>query len=33
MWKLFKKIFLPRGGIGGIFTKVFKLGGRGKCKK
>lgn len=33
MWNLFKKIFLPRGGIGGIFVKILKLGGNKSCKK
>ena len=33
MWEIIKKIFLPRGGVGGIFLKILRFGGRNKNEK
>lgn len=30
MWNLIKKIFLPRGGVWGLFKKVLKIKGDNK---
>lgn len=36
MWEIIKKIFLPRGGVGGVFVRILnfvKLGGKKNEKK